>query len=126
KRSVEQAARHRGRASCSERLKLVFGEVDLAGVLLGLADDLEAAHRQHAAAALHGHHDALVDAEVLAVEGDVADDAALTAARQVLLERADELLLAARDVPELDGDLEIVERLAEEGGVVDLPRLLLL
>src|SRR3546814_1408010 len=51
----------------------------------------------------------LVDAEVLPLERHVRDDDELTAALEVLLERADHRLATAADVPELDRDLEVVE-----------------
>jgi hypothetical protein len=56
----------------------------------------------------------------------VRDHAGLAAAVEELLERCLEMLLLVRHVVELDRDLEVVERLLEEGREVHLPRLLLL
>src|ERR1041384_2442906 len=100
---------------------LFLGEVDLAGVALALADDLEPARREDLAPALHRPEQLLVDADLLLVERHVRDDGLLPALVGELVERDQELLALAGDVVDLDDVLEVVERGLEEPGEEDLP-----
>src|SRR5689334_14258353 len=92
----------------------LFGEVDLAGEALALADDLEPAGGEDLALALHRHEELLVDADLLLVERHVRDDGLLAALAGELVEGDEQLLRLAGDVVDLDDVLEVVERRLEE------------
>src|SRR5690606_3119448 len=116
----------RARGSLVSAGRLFLGEVDLTGVALALAEDLEPRARVHLAAVLDRHEQLLVDAERLLVERDVRDDRLLSAFVVERLARAEQLLGAAAELVELDDVLDVIERSVQERREVDLPRPVLL
>jgi hypothetical protein len=71
----------------SPAARFFFGEVDLARVLLALAEDAEPIGREHLALVLHRDQQLLVDADVLALERHVGEQRCLIALVRELLER---------------------------------------
>src|SRR5262249_37775965 len=87
-------------------LGVVVGEVDLAAVLLGLAEDLELPCGEDLAVALERDHQLLVHAELLALEDHRRHERLLAALVEVLVERRQHLLRVGRDVVDLDLHLD--------------------